>query len=377
MRKKIINILGILTAVFLACIINHPVYVYASTGEGYITISVDASDNNGSLLYALDTDDPSAFGTSNEFSVPAGTDHTIYVKDAAGNITSQEFKSSETDANSAYTVEKEENGQNVNIDVFLDNKTPDQSNYEYAGVLSKTPAEEGQGTVYDKVSAPVNDLNAERIFYTVTTDEGEVFYLVIDQGENSDNVYFLNKVTVSDLDALAADDKSVSEETESLLSSLNNQSSEMSVEDTLTDNESGKKSTGTSNNSKMIIVLLVVVVGGGIYYYQNIYKKKKDEQMDLVDAPDREDFAVEEEEEDEDADFGLDEDYQEQTMARLLEDDDYEQNDEDIDEEEKYATSHISDASDEEGQASDDVVVPDEFDEDLDAPDEDEEEDEE
>ena len=123
MRKKIINILGILTAVFLACIINHPVYVYASTGEGYITISVDASDNNGSLLYALDTDDPSAFGTSNEFSVPAGTDHTIYVKDAAGNITSQEFKSSETDANSAYTVEKEENGQNVNIDVFLDNTT--------------------------------------------------------------------------------------------------------------------------------------------------------------------------------------------------------------------------------------------------------------
>ncbi|MGN0364924.1 MAG: CD1107 family mobile element protein [Suilimivivens sp.] len=374
MKKSIIHVLGILTAVFFALIIKCPVYAgetTTSTGEDYIIISVDAEDENGTLLYALDTDDPSAFGSSNEFSVPAGTNHTIYVKDAAGNITSQEFQSSETGLNNTAVQENEVNERNVNIDVYLDNTASDYSDYEYSGELLKGPAESGQGTVYDKVNTTASDPEAKRIFYTLTTDEGEVFYLVIDQGESSENVYFLNKVTVSDLYALAADEQNnnSSDETESLLSSLSSASNETD-EELLMQEETKEKSTGINNNSKMLIVLLVVVVGGGIYYYQNVYKKKKDEQMDLLDAPDRDDFEVEEE--DEDADFGLDEDYQEQTMARLLEDDDYGQDDNDKSEQEQYATSHISDDID-----TDIEQEAYEYDEDLDSPDEDEEEEEE
>ena len=74
-----------LMALFLLlCSSSTELKVYASDGQEYITISVDATDENGNLLYAIDTDDPSAFTSSNEFSVPAGTHHTIYVKDAAG-----------------------------------------------------------------------------------------------------------------------------------------------------------------------------------------------------------------------------------------------------------------------------------------------------
>ena len=40
-------------------------------------------------------------------------------------------------------------------------------------------------------------------FYTITTDAGNVFYLVIDGKREDNNVYFLNGVTESDLMALA------------------------------------------------------------------------------------------------------------------------------------------------------------------------------
>lgn len=389
MKKSIFHVSGILFSVFLGLMIGHPVYAYASDGEAYITISVDAEDDNETLLYALDTDDPSAFSTSNEFTVPAGTDHTIYVKDAAGNITSQDFKSSSTDYDQAYMQGEDDNGRTVNIDVVLDD-TPDYSDYEYAGDLLKDPAESGQGTVYDKVNTDANDPDAQRIFYTVTTDEGEVFYLVIDQGQSSNNVYLLDQVNLSDLHALAVDDKSSSssEESESLLSSLNksNESEELLTEKSDTQEKQDKKS---SNNIRLILILAIAVVGGGVYYYQNIYKKKKDEQMDLVDALDRDDFAAEEDEEEEDADFGLDEDYQEKTMAMLLDDDEVsdfmdveddeignteimqeDDTDEDADSEEDesiYATSHNDNLVE---QVNDEDF----YDDDLDAPDEEDEE---
>ncbi len=387
MNKNIYYVTGILLSVFLGFMISNPVYAYASDGEEYITISVDAEDNNGTLLYALDSNDPNAFGTSNEFSVPAGTNHIIYVKDSAGNISSQEFKPSATDYNNAYTQSEEDEGRTVNIDVILDD-TPDYSDYEYAGDLLKDPAEAGQGTVYEKVNTDANDPEAQRIFYTVTTDEGEVFYLVIDQGQSSNNVYLLDQVNLTDLNALAVDDKNSnsSDESESLLSSL---SKNDDTEDELLTEENSvteKKDKKSSNKVRILLVLVIAVIGGGFYYYQNVYKKKKDEQMDLVDAPDRDDFVAEEDDEDEEADFGLDEDYQEKTMAMLLDDDevsdplddeheyDEEDDNQDIVQEEParnvseaepvYAISHNEEA----GWSQDDA-----YDDDLDAPEEDEE----
>lgn len=58
---------------------------------------------------------------------------------------------------------------------------------------------EGQATVTD------NAVEADgKEFYTFTTPEGNVFYLVIDHGRESENVYFLNAVTETDLLALSA-----------------------------------------------------------------------------------------------------------------------------------------------------------------------------
>lgn len=57
---------------------------------------------------------------------------------------------------------------------------------------------EGQGTVLDSVT---DDEGKE--FFTITTADESVFYLVIDRQKTEENVYFLNAVTVADLLALA------------------------------------------------------------------------------------------------------------------------------------------------------------------------------
>ena len=64
----------------------------------------------------------------------------------------------------------------------------------------------GQGTVLDSASGEDDD----KQFYTITTDAGNVFYLIVDGKRDTDNVYFLNGVTESDLMALAEKDKNIS-----------------------------------------------------------------------------------------------------------------------------------------------------------------------
>ena len=57
----------------------------------------------------------------------------------------------------------------------------------------------GQGSVLDYVE----NNEDEKSFYTITTPSGSVFYLVVDEARDGQNVYFLNAVTESDLMALA------------------------------------------------------------------------------------------------------------------------------------------------------------------------------
>ena len=58
---------------------------------------------------------------------------------------------------------------------------------------------EGTGTVQDRATGEGGD----KQFYTITTETGNVFYLIIDGKRDDNNVYFLNGVTEADLMALA------------------------------------------------------------------------------------------------------------------------------------------------------------------------------
>lgn len=359
-NKKSYMILAVFLCMAVSCI-HMP--VYASDGDDYITISVDASDDNGSLKYALDSDDPSAFGDSNEFRVPAGTPHTIYVKDMAGNITSQSFDPSGdsiningSTGNSTRTGTAEEStvenisgrDQQINIELELGGSSGSSmsgySDYEYE--YNDGPDASGTATVTEKVTTDGSD-TAPKVFYTFTTKEGETLYMVIDQSRNSDNVYLLDLVSLSDLSALASGSGNVSsadKEEDNLLSALTQGNTE-------TIEENSNDASSSKSNSNLILVLVFVIVGGGVYYYLKIYKNKKDESMDIIDARDMDEFEPEDEEDnDDEVDFGLDEE-NERYLNELLDEEDRNLYDTDP---EEYAISHMEDDEFDDGIEMDD-----------------------
>lgn len=286
--------------------------------EEYITITVDAEDDNDNLMYSIDTTEDSAFTSSNTFTIPAGTSHTIYVKDAAGNITAQDYTPQtsgtwvvdDTSQNIHIdTGTEDETSQDINIDVEIGNK-------DYSSILDSSPAEPGAGTMHDKTVTDGSD-DGSKVFYTVTTAEGDTFYMVIDQNQNTDNVYFLNAVTRSDLEALAADDdveQKEDKEEDNLLTALQSEKSE----DTSIKETSSPKDNGMSSK---LIMLAVVFIAGGAYYYLKIYKNKKDQQMDVMDAMDMEDFMPEEDDEEEEAEFDVADDEKQAFLDNLINED--------------------------------------------------------
>lgn len=179
---------------------------------------------------------------------------------------------------------------------------------------------DGQATVLDNAT----DEDGKE-FYTFTTPEGNIFYLVIDRERDSDNVYFLNAVTEQDLYALAEKDRDVDTVNESAIPEIkvctctdrceagmvdvscpvcvNDLTAcvgkEVQQTDTDVTETSGakKESSGT-----MIFVLLAVAAVGGAGYYLKIYKPKH-ELDDAEDLDDLLDNGDEPEVSEEEADF--------------------------------------------------------------------------
>ena len=161
---------------------------------------------------------------------------------------------------------------------------------------------EGTGTVQDNVS------NADdKQFYTITTEAGNVFYLIIDGKRDSNNVYFLNGVTESDLLALA--EKDGNSTTNSIpeiitctcsvkceagkvntscpvckndLNGCTAKAAEVTPEPT----EPEKPSSGSSNAAMLILAAGALLGVGGVGYYVKIVKPKRetaDEDDDFED----------------------------------------------------------------------------------------------
>lgn len=168
---------------------------------------------------------------------------------------------------------------------------------------------DGQATVIDNAT----DEDGKE-FYTIVTPAENVFYLVIDKQRDSDNVYFLNAVTESDLLALAEQDEETDSTPETIipepekctckekcqpgavnqkcpvckldLSGCEGTKPEAPAPDA---EEPAKTEPKNNNTGAMVIVLLVVLGAGGAGYYFKVMKPKKD----LDDADDFEDIQFE------------------------------------------------------------------------------------
>ena len=159
---------------------------------------------------------------------------------------------------------------------------------------NRTLTPKGNAQLVDDVSD-----NENLQFITVTARDGNVFYFVIDKGAQSENVYFLNTVDESDLEALV--EKSDKKPT----ATAKPEQTENTAETDLTENDTKDKKDKTEkseqqeqsrqkNNSGLFIVLaLAAAVGIGGYYYKVILPKKKLEQADDLDDFDFEDEDTE------------------------------------------------------------------------------------
>ena len=130
-------------------------------------------------------------------------------------------------------------------------------------------------------------------FITVTARNGNEFYIIIDKGAQSENVYFLNTVDESDLAALVEDytPEQTTEQPEP--------SSTPSTEQAEPEQEQEKQpepDTENTNSSFMFLIVLVLAGGAGlaVYYFKVFRPKKKLEQADDI-----EDFEFEETENEE------------------------------------------------------------------------------
>lgn len=146
---------------------------------------------------------------------------------------------------------------------------------------------DGTGTVVDNAT----DEDGKE-FYTITTPDENIFYLVIDKQKTSDNVYFLNAVTEADLLPLAeksGEDTAEPSSKPEPEAEPEPEPTEPEEETAETEPEVGAK-TPDSSLLGLLLVGIVALIGGGAGYYLKIYKSKHQ-------APDLEDDYCEYEEE--------------------------------------------------------------------------------
>ena len=128
---------------------------------------------------------------------------------------------------------------------------------------------DGTGTVVDNAT----DEDGKE-FYTITTADESVFYLVIDKQKTSENVYFLNTVTTDDLLPLAEQGKEPPKEV-----TPEPEPKPTEPVEEVPESEPEKKDSPLLS---LLLIGAVVLAGGGIGYYFKIYKPKHE-------APDLED----------------------------------------------------------------------------------------
>ena len=144
---------------------------------------------------------------------------------------------------------------------------------------------EGSATVVDNATD-----SQGKEFYTIMTPDENVFYLVIDKQRDSENVYFLNAVTESDLMALAQKDTQAAvtatepekqpEKTEPV--------TEPPAQPEEPKEEETEPPAPKSNNGILFLALVVALAAGGLGYYFKVYRPKHE----LDDAEDIDEFDL-------------------------------------------------------------------------------------
>ena len=141
----------------------------------------------------------------------------------------------------------------------------------------------GSGTVIDNVM----EKNGKE-FYTIKTENGNIFYLIVDRLRDNDNVYFLNGVTESDLMALA--EKVGTPIIPGVIDGENAGGGTPGEQQQPGQENPPAQNPGLdSNTTTMIFVGIAVAAVGGLGFYFKIVKGKKRKKDEYDDFDEYED----------------------------------------------------------------------------------------
>ena len=109
-----------------------------------------------------------------------------------------------------------------------------------------------------------------KVFYTITTTDENIFYLVIDKQRGTENVYFLNAVTIDNLMALA----SKPETQQNGAFALPQKTTEAEPEPPEPAPPEPEPQQGSGNSGMIFFIIATALIGGGSGWYFKIYKPK-------------------------------------------------------------------------------------------------------
>lgn len=173
-----------------------------------------------------------------------------------------------------YAQSEEEAGQTETVSIEGEaGQTETEVGIESEAGEGNAFTEDGNATLGDTATSADN-----KEFITVTTKNGNTFYLIIDRERDSDNVYFLNMVDERDLEAFL--EETESEELDSILSlpeeTETEEKSDITSEELPEDEELPEEEQDdlTEQNNKLYIIFIVCVAVIVIVYFKKFRKGK-------------------------------------------------------------------------------------------------------
>jgi hypothetical protein len=182
---------------------------------------------------------------------------------------------------------------------------------------------EAKGTVDDRTVTGIEEQLAEsgetaesitqtttqagKEFYTISTKSGKIFYLIVDNEKQQDNVYFLTEVSEQDLMNFTLSDTVTLPDVDTVYATVDNQEEETVETEVVVDNEETEEEVQmpeekSSLGSYLLIALLAAGVGGGAYYFKVYKPKHEEEDFDETEGENEEDMEPTENDDAEDPD---------------------------------------------------------------------------
>lgn len=306
-----------------------PATAYAQ-GNSDTTPPTVSAELSGDMLHIEASDDDSGVDA-----VYIGTKRINYRVDNAIDVEFEDYAGTEAETVGIYAVDFAGNQSEVvkiNNPYYEGAEIMEMESQEAENAAEERPfTPDGQASVLDNATS-----GDGKEFYTFTTPEENIFYLVIDRQRDSENVYFLNAVTEDDLAALAEKGENSGKESESAVpeaivctcidkceAGMVNTSCAVCKNDLSAckgreqappeTKEPVKEETKKGSGGASIFVLLAVLAAGGAGYYFKIYKPKHDlddaEDLDeLLDDDDEEEINEDSETPDMPVDAGMESD---------------------------------------------------------------------